>query len=322
MKRGMVFAMLCALLAGFYLPAAGQNPVDEKAAKEKAKLEKQERERQQKEAKKREEAEAKARKREMDEMKKRPPSLNISASEQAIVGAFISDFSRQGFNIENQTPNTVMLVRPVSGQRGFWGQVLLGNAYTGPPREYLVLTVSRNGEQSLAVMQCGVYVQFPFNKRDTYDMTKKEWENLLGYLGRLKSNAESQSPAVSTRESTSIRSASDASSSLPLAYKDMAVPKNDPPIVRPAPQAEPVTTPAATPAPPIASGAKVKWTIETTPAGAAITIDGIEVGKSPQTITLTSGQHRVSLSLFGYKTWEREMTVTEGKFTLRLEPAF
>lgn len=131
------------------------------------------------------------------------------------------------------------------------------------------------------------------------------------------------------REETSIRSMSNASSAFD--YKDMDVRKENGTVtVRPKGEAETGPTGTAMPAPPsvtqmpapIASGAKVKWTLETTPPGATITIDGIEVGKTPQTITLTSGTHRVSVSLYGYKSWERELAVTEGKMTLRLEAAW
>lgn len=316
MRKMLACALSCILVAGFWLATAGQaqSPEEQKAAKEKAKAEKQERERREKEEKRRQEDAAKQLKREIDELKKRPPQIGIRADQETIMGAFISDFSRDGFNIENQTPNTVMLVKPMSGQRGFWGQVLMGNAYSGPPREYLILTVSRNGEETLTVLQCGAYVQFPFNKRDTYDLTKKQWEVLTGYLQRLKGNSEGARTPISARQTSN--------SASPLTYKDMGTGKESSSPVPVAPADKGMSTGKEL-SPPVqvtpATGEKVKFTLESNPSGATITIDGIEVGQTPKTITLTRRKHAVTLSLTGYQTWERDVDVIEGILNLRLD---
>lgn len=67
------------------------------------------------------------------------------------------------------------------------------------------------------------------------------------------------------------------------------------------------------------SDEKVKFTLESNPSGATITIDGIEVGQTPKTITLTRRKHAVTLSLAGYQTWARDVEVIEGTLNLRLD---
>lgn len=64
----------------------------------------------------------------------------------------------------------------------------------------------------------------------------------------------------------------------------------------------------------------VKLTLESTPSGAEILIDGVSFGKTPQTIPLTREKHKVTLSMAGFQTWERDMDVIEGVLTLRLDP--
>ncbi len=66
--------------------------------------------------------------------------------------------------------------------------------------------------------------------------------------------------------------------------------------------------------------------IETRPSGAALTLDGREVGKSPYTATLTRGDHTVVARLAPYAPVQRTFRVLEGEtrvetLTLMLEPA-
>ncbi len=52
-----------------------------------------------------------------------------------------------------------------------------------------------------------------------------------------------------------------------------------------------------------------KVNVSSTPDGADIIVDGKFVGNTPSLLKLTSGSHKISITLSGYKTWERELTV-------------
>ncbi len=61
------------------------------------------------------------------------------------------------------------------------------------------------------------------------------------------------------------------------------------------------------------SSAKGKISIEANPAGAAILIDGEEMGTGKYEGELPAGPHKVTIILAGYKNEAREVTVSEGK---------
>ena len=50
--------------------------------------------------------------------------------------------------------------------------------------------------------------------------------------------------------------------------------------------------------------------IESTPDGVEITIENKFVGTTPQRFQLTQGEHKIVVSKFGFKIWERTMTVS------------
>src|SRR2546421_10106228 len=52
--------------------------------------------------------------------------------------------------------------------------------------------------------------------------------------------------------------------------------------------------------------------IKSTPPGADINIDGKFVGSTPSTISLTVGEHKVSIEKSGFKQWQRTITVIAG----------
>ncbi len=52
--------------------------------------------------------------------------------------------------------------------------------------------------------------------------------------------------------------------------------------------------------------------IKSTPQGADIVIDGKFVGSTPSTISLTAGEHTISIDKSGFKQWQRTITVTAG----------
>lgn len=63
--------------------------------------------------------------------------------------------------------------------------------------------------------------------------------------------------------------------------------------------------------------AKIKMT--STPSGADIEVDGGFVGNTPSEITLTAGDHNVSIRKSGFKPWERKIKVTGGDISLNAE---
>ena len=92
--------------------------------------------------------------------------------------------------------------------------------------------------------------------------------------------------------------------------------------------AEPASAPAAQPgtrslAPPASpkpsdSGELAAVTINSTPAGADITVQGKFFGDTPTTARLPAGDYAISIEKAGYKPWKRTVTLTAGG-TVRLE---
>ena len=62
-----------------------------------------------------------------------------------------------------------------------------------------------------------------------------------------------------------------------------------------------------------------KLSIASTPAGADIEVDGSFVGNTPSTIEVTPGDHTVSVSKSGYKSWERKLKAGGGNVNLNAE---
>jgi PEGA domain len=96
-----------------------------------------------------------------------------------------------------------------------------------------------------------------------------------------------------------------------------------PPASAPAPPVPPA--PAASPAAPeprpiqaskapqpSAAGELAVVTINSTPEGADITVDGRFIGDTPSTARLPSGDRVISIEKAGYKPWKRTVTLTEG----------
>ena len=50
--------------------------------------------------------------------------------------------------------------------------------------------------------------------------------------------------------------------------------------------------------------------VQSTPAGADITVDDKFLGTAPSTVQLTSGEHRIVITKAGFKPWERTMTIS------------
>ena len=59
--------------------------------------------------------------------------------------------------------------------------------------------------------------------------------------------------------------------------------------------------------------------IASTPAGADIELDGAFVGSTPSTITVTAGDHTITVKKTGFAPWERKIQVTGGKIQISAE---
>jgi hypothetical protein len=56
--------------------------------------------------------------------------------------------------------------------------------------------------------------------------------------------------------------------------------------------------------------------IQSSPANAAIQVDGRYRGNTPSTIQLNSGQHVIVLAATGYAAWKKTLTVTAGRLNV------
>lgn len=71
--------------------------------------------------------------------------------------------------------------------------------------------------------------------------------------------------------------------------------------------------------PAAASVSTTKVTVASFPIGADIEVDGNFVGNTPSTIDLPAGDHTVTVSKNGFKTWERKMKSNGGNVNLNVE---
>lgn len=78
----------------------------------------------------------------------------------------------------------------------------------------------------------------------------------------------------------------------------------------PAPASDKGSAPAA---------AQAALTVESTPAGADIEIDGAFVGNTPSTLNVTPGNHQVAVKKKGYADWIKTLNVTGGTVHLNAE---
>jgi hypothetical protein len=82
----------------------------------------------------------------------------------------------------------------------------------------------------------------------------------------------------------------------------------------------PPTVGGVTPAP---ASVKATLSVESTPPGGDIEVDGGFVGNTPSTIALMSGSHQIVVKKKGFSDWSKILTVTGGDIHLnaQLEPA-
>ena len=75
--------------------------------------------------------------------------------------------------------------------------------------------------------------------------------------------------------------------------------------------------PAASAAQPAAAQASLS--VDSTPAGADIEIDGAFVGDTPSTVTVASGSHQIAVKKKGFTDWNKTLNVTGGTIHLNAE---
>ena len=81
-----------------------------------------------------------------------------------------------------------------------------------------------------------------------------------------------------------------------------------------------VAKPAAAPQlVPAAQTSATKISVISTPAGADIEVDGGFVGNTPSVIEVASGEHAITVSKNGYKSWERKLKANGGNVNLNVE---
>lgn len=85
-----------------------------------------------------------------------------------------------------------------------------------------------------------------------------------------------------------------------------------------APIAQPVQVAAVAPTPaPVAAQASVS--IDSSPAGADIEIDGAFVGDTPSSVNLPPGSHDIAVKKKGFADWSKKLNVTGGSIHLNAE---
>ncbi len=62
-----------------------------------------------------------------------------------------------------------------------------------------------------------------------------------------------------------------------------------------------------------------KLSVASNPAGADIEVDGGFVGNTPSTIDMAAGEHSITVSKNGYKSWERKLKASGGNVNLNVE---
>jgi hypothetical protein len=81
----------------------------------------------------------------------------------------------------------------------------------------------------------------------------------------------------------------------------------------------PVATPAASVALQLPTPSQASVTVESTPSGADIEVDGEFVGNTPSTISVAAGTHQISVKKKGYSDWSRKMNVSGGNIHLNAQ---
>jgi hypothetical protein len=67
------------------------------------------------------------------------------------------------------------------------------------------------------------------------------------------------------------------------------------------------------------ASADIKIAVSSTPANADISVDGSFIGNTPSEIDVTPGDHTLTISKSGFKTWERKFKATGGSVNINAE---
>jgi len=104
----------------------------------------------------------------------------------------------------------------------------------------------------------------------------------------------------------------------------VSVNKSEPDQGADKPAASPAQPSAATQAAPVipiqdSASSEVSMSVDSTPQGADIEVDGAFVGNTPSTVSLAPGGHNISVKKKGFADWTRKMSVTGGSVHLNAE---
>lgn len=80
-----------------------------------------------------------------------------------------------------------------------------------------------------------------------------------------------------------------------------------------------VTAPTQASSAPAVAPAQANLTIDSTPTGADIEVDGSFVGSTPSTITLSPGNHQIVVKKKGFADWTKSLNVTGGNIHVTAE---
>jgi hypothetical protein len=86
-----------------------------------------------------------------------------------------------------------------------------------------------------------------------------------------------------------------------------------------APRPAPVSEEASTASVVRGSKAQASLSIDSTPAGADVEIDGEFVGNTPSTVSVATGRHQISVKKKGFDDWTKNLNVTGGTIHLNAE---
>jgi hypothetical protein len=78
-------------------------------------------------------------------------------------------------------------------------------------------------------------------------------------------------------------------------------------------------TPAVTPTETTPAATSASCSIDSTPAGADIEVDGAFTGSTPSTLAIAPGSHEITIKKKGFLPWIRKMNVTGGNIHLNAE---
>ncbi len=119
------------------------------------------------------------------------PEATIAASKDETVSSLIIAMQRGGFMLAEQTDNSVLFTKPMSGLTGAFAQVLIGNSYSTTPQIEVRYVLSEIGESIRAVAFLAMSTQMAFGQINRQDMRDNNaWFNdVQGVLNQVRVGA-------------------------------------------------------------------------------------------------------------------------------------